>query len=147
LSKTPVILGLDGSQKMSKSRNNAIMLCASEDETASLIKKAKTDANRIITYDPENRPEVSNLLLLASLATGKSPETLAEGIGDGGSGTLKKVLTETLNEYLRPLRKKRAELEKNPDYIKQVLTKGISGARKIAIETLEEVLDVMNMKI
>ena len=147
LSKTPLILGLDGSQKMSKSRNNAIMLCASEDETASLIKKAKTDANRKITYDPENRPEVSNLLTLISLSTGKTPETIAEEIGDGGSGTLKKVLTESLNEYLRPLRKKRTELEQNPDYIRQVLEKGIAGARKIAMETLDEVLEVMNMKL
>jgi tryptophanyl-tRNA synthetase len=147
LSKTPLILGLDGSQKMSKSRNNAIMLCSSEDETASLIKKAKTDANRMITYDPENRPEVSNLLTLISLSTGKTPESLAEEIGDGGSGTLKKVLTESLNEYLRPLRKKRTELEQNPDYIRQVLEKGIAGARKIAMETLDEVLEVMNMKL
>lgn len=147
LSKTPLILGLDGSQKMSKSRNNAIMLCASEDETASLIKKAKTDANRMITYDPEIRPEVSNLLTLISLSTGKTPETIAEEIGDGGSGTLKKVLTESLNEYLRPLRKKRTELEQNPDYIRQVLEKGIAGARKIAMETLDEVLEVMNMKL
>ena len=36
-------MGLDGTQKMSKSRGNAIMLCATEDETAKLIKKAKTD--------------------------------------------------------------------------------------------------------
>jgi len=41
LSEAPVILGLDGSQKMSKSRNNAIMLSSTEDETANLIKKAK----------------------------------------------------------------------------------------------------------
>lgn len=147
LSKSPLILGLDGSQKMSKSRNNAIMLCSTEDETAALIKKAKTDADRVITYDPENRPEVSNLLMLIALSTGRSPEEIAAEIGDGGGGTLKKVLTESLNEYLRPLRKKRAELEENPDYIRQVLEKGISSARKIAVETLEEVLDVMNMKI
>ncbi|HOP40461.1 MAG TPA: tryptophan--tRNA ligase [Geobacteraceae bacterium] len=147
LSKSPLILGLDGSQKMSKSRNNAIMLCSTEDETAALIKKAKTDADRVITYDPENRPEVSNLLMLTALSTGRPPEEIAAEIGDGGGGTLKKVLTESLNEYLRPLRKKRAELEENPDYIRQVLGKGISSARKIAVETLEEVLDVMNMKI
>src|SRR5574344_2189161 len=67
LSKTPSILGLDGSQKMSKSRGNAIMLSATEDETAALIKKAKTDAERNITYDPEHRPEVANLLMLISL--------------------------------------------------------------------------------
>ena len=43
------------------------MLSADEDETARLIKKAKTDSERVITYDPENRPEVANLLLLTSL--------------------------------------------------------------------------------
>ena len=86
LSKAPLILGLDGSQKMSKSRNNAIMLSATEDETASLIKKAKTDSQRIITYDPDKRPEVSNLLMIISLTTGESPELIAERIGDGGSG-------------------------------------------------------------
>src|ERR687893_3037796 len=42
LSKAPLILGLDGGSKMSKSRNNSIMLSATEDETAQLIKKAKT---------------------------------------------------------------------------------------------------------
>ena len=47
----------------------------------SLIKKAKTDADRVITYDPEKRPEVSNLLMLISLATGRSPEAIAEEIG------------------------------------------------------------------
>ncbi|RYX88461.1 tryptophan--tRNA ligase, partial [bacterium] len=96
LSEAPVILGLDGSQKMSKSRNNSIMLSASEDETASLIKKAKTDSERNISFDPVNRPEVSNLLFLISLATGKKPELIAEEIGNGGSGQLKKVLTESI---------------------------------------------------
>lgn len=147
LSRAPLILGLDGSQKMSKSRNNAIMLSATEDETANLIKKAKTDSDRFITYDPVNRPEVSNLLLLVSLCKGEAPEKIASEIGNGGSGQLKKILTESLNEYLRPLRKKRSELESNMDYIRQVLKKGIEKARAIAIETLDEVRDVMNMNI
>ena len=81
LSAAPTILGLDGGQKMSKSRGNAIMLCASAEETASLIKKAKTDAERHITYDPEKRPEVSNLLLIASLCTGEAPADIAAGSG------------------------------------------------------------------
>src|SRR5574344_605339 len=110
LSKTPSILGLDGSQKMSKSRGNAIMLSATEDETAALIKKAKTDGERHISYDPVNRPEVANLLMLISLCTKETPEAIAERIGDGGSGMLKKELTESLNAELRPLRTKRAEL-------------------------------------
>jgi len=147
LSKAPVILGLDGSQKMSKSRNNAIMLSATEDETASLIKKAKTDSDRHITYDPENRPEVSNLLMLISLATGEAPEAIAERIGDGGSGQLKKLLTESLNEYLRPIRLKRKEIEADADYVRQVLRRGIAKAREIGAETLDQVRKGMNMEI
>ena len=147
LSKTPMILGLDGSQKMSKSRGNAIMLSATEDETAKLIKKAKTDQDRNITYDPVNRPEVANLLSLISLCTGEEPESIAQRIGDGGGGMLKKVLTEAMNEKLRPLRQKRAQLEADPAYIRQVLLDGSAKAREIGIKTLEEVRKRMNMLI
>lgn len=147
LSKTPMIKGLDGSAKMSKSLGNTIMLCASEDETAKLIKKAKTDQERHISYDPVNRPEVANLLQIISLCTGEEPEAIAERIGDGGGGMLKSVLTEALNEELRPLRTKRAELENNMDYIRSVLKEGVVQAREIAVKTLEEVRSVMNMEI
>ena len=147
LSKSPVILGLDGSQKMSKSRNNAIMLSATEDETASLIKKAKTDADRVITFDPDNRPEVSNLLMLIALSTGETPEAVAERIGDGGSGMLKRMLTDSLNEYLRPLREKRKQLEADPAFITGVLKQGIREAREVAEQTLDEVRRVMNMSL
>ncbi|MCR5289840.1 MAG: tryptophan--tRNA ligase [Treponema sp.] len=147
LSKTPSILGLDGSQKMSKSRGNAIMLSATEDETATLIKKAKTDGDRHITYDPQNRPEVANLLMLISLCTKEEPGAIADKIGDGGSGMLKKMLTEALNEELRPLREKRKQLEADPAYIQKVLTEGAKQAREIAIATLDEVRHVMNMAI
>ena len=146
LSKTPSILGLDGT-KMSKSRGNAVMLGATEDETAALIKKAKTDADRRITFDPVNRPEVANLLMLISLCTGEEPDIVAERIGDGGGGLLKKTLTEALNEELRPLRARRAELEKQPGYIKQILTEGARKAREIAERTLTEVRAAMNMEI
>lgn len=147
LSKTPMILGLDGSQKMSKSRGNAIMLSATEDETAKLIKKAKTDQDRNITYDPVNRPEVANLLSLISLCTGEEPESIAQRIGDGGGGMLKNILTEAMNEKLRPLRQERARLEADPAYIRQVLLDGSAKAREIGIKTLEEVRERMNMII
>ena len=121
------------------------MLSATEDETAALIKKAKTDAERTITYDPENRPEISNLLLLIALCTGESPEAVAASIGDGGAGLLKRTLTETLNEYLRPMRQRRTELEADMGYVKKVLNNGVEKAREIAIQTLDEVRSVMNM--
>lgn len=147
LSKTPSILGLDGSQKMSKSRGNAIMLSATEDETAALIKKAKTDAERKITYEPDTRPEVANLLMLISLCTGEKPEDVAARLGDGGGKALKDALTEALNEKLRPLREERKRLEAQPDYIRQVLLDGAAAAREIGIQTLEQVRSAMNMKI
>ena len=55
------------------------------------------------------------------------------------------MLTESLNEYLRPLRARRKELEADPGYIRQVLQDGIKVAREEAIKTLEEVREVMNM--
>ena len=86
LSEVPMILGLDGSQKMSKSRNNSIMIKSTEDETNKLIRSARTDSERFIEYDPENRPEVANLLRLTSLCINQSPESIASEIGDQGSG-------------------------------------------------------------
>ena len=145
LSKTPALWDLTDT-KMSKSRGNAIMLCATEDETAALIKKAKTDADRHITYDPINRPEVANLLTLISLCTNEEPQKIAEHIGDGGGGMLKKMLTEALNEKLRPLRTRRTELEKNPEYIRQILLDGSQRARNAA-KTLVEVRTAMNTVI
>lgn len=146
LSLAPLILGLDGSKKMSKSRHNTIMIGASEDETASLIKKAKTDADPHITYDPVQRPEVANLLNLIALASNRSPETIAEEIGSSGGEGLKKLLTETLNEYLRPIRLRRKALEEDMDYIRGVLQRGVVQARHVASLTLVEVRQVMDME-
>lgn len=146
ISEAPKILGLDGVQKMSKSRNNAVMLRATADETAELVKKAKTDAERHIAYDPEKRPEVANLLELCSLCTGEAPEAIAARVGDAGGGGLKKLLTETLNEMLAPLRLRRKELERDKKAVVQaVLKKGNSHANAVADETLQEMRRVMNM--
>lgn len=146
LSSSPNILGLDGTQKMSKSRGNAIFLNSTADETAKLIKKAKTDSIRTIYYDPKDRPEISNLLLLVSLATGETPDSVAERIGDGGSARLKQVLTESLNEYLAPIRQRRKELEQDQQYIRDVLQRGIQMAGAEAEKTLAEVRQAMNME-
>src|SRR5690349_10960038 len=99
LSEFPLVLGTDG-QKMSKSRGNSILLKMTADETAKVIKGAKTDTDRNITYDPQKRPEVANLLRLIAICTNDSPEAVATRIGDGGGGKLKGLLTESLNEYL-----------------------------------------------
>jgi len=145
LSEAPTILGLDGEHKMSKSRGNTVMLRMDADETLKKIKKAKTDADRQITFDPENRPEVANLLTIASQASGRTPEEIAEEIGDKGAGTLKLHTAEVLNEHLAPLRARRAELEQDPGYLFQVLREGNEKANAEAEATLASVREFMGM--
>ncbi|MCI7456279.1 tryptophan--tRNA ligase [Actinomyces urogenitalis] len=144
LSEAPLLLGLDG-EKMSKSRHNTIELRMSADETAKALKKAKTDSERVITYDPVGRPEVANLLTLASLCGAGTPEEIAERIGDGGAGTLKKVTTEAVNDFFAPIRARRAELAANEDYLLQVLHTGNERARAVASQTLDAVRTAMHM--
>ncbi|WP_251198047.1 tryptophan--tRNA ligase [Anaerotardibacter muris] len=144
LNDAPEIPGLDG-RKMSKSYGNAISLCFTEEETAKLIKKSQTDSERFITFDKENRPGVSALLTTAALCTGRTEEEIAEQIGNDGSGALKKYVTESVNEFLAPIRARRRELEGDLGYIKDILHEGNKKANLIADATLNEVREAMNM--
>ena len=144
LTDAPVLLGTDGA-KMSKSRGNAIELRCTTDQTAALIRGAKTDADRVITYDPEHRPEVASLLLTAALCTGTNPADLAASIGDRGAGALKALVADAVNEYFRPLRQRRAELSKDVGQLRAVLARGNAHANDIADETLDQVRRVMGM--
>ena len=144
LSDLPVVLGTDG-QKMSKSRGNSILLKMTADETAKVIKSAKTDADRHITYDPQGRPEVANLLRLVATCSGETPEAVAERIGDGGGGRLKALLTDALNSHLAPLRERRAQYAACGDYVLEVLRAGVARAREEATTTLQQVRRAMHM--
>jgi len=144
LSEATHILGTDGT-KMSKSRGNVVELRMTADETAKKIKGARTDSDRVITWDPEARPEVANLLLLVSLCEGVPPEQVADEIGDGGGGALKTRLTDALNTELAPLRARRAELESDPAYLSDILRRGNERANQVAEATLAEVRSAMGM--
>ena len=144
LSDAIEIPGLDG-RKMSKSYGNSIMLCATPEETAKLIKKSQTDSERRIFYDKEGRPGVSALLTTAALCTGRTEQDIAEEIGDSGSGALKAFTTQAVNDYLAPHREARARFEGDLDYIRDVLADGNKRANEIAEATLAEVKAAMGM--
>ncbi len=144
LSDAIEIPGLDG-RKMSKSYGNSIMLGATAEETAKLIKKSQTDSTREIFYDKENRPGVSALLTTAALCTGRTEQDIAEEIGESGSGALKAFVTAAVNDYLAPHRERRARLAQDMDYVKDVLHEGNRKANEIANATLDEVRQVMGM--
>jgi tryptophanyl-tRNA synthetase len=143
LGDAPSLLGIDG-RKMSKSRGNAIALAATEDETAQLIRRARTDADPVITYAPATRPEVSNLLLLIALCEGTAPEQVAEEIGARGAAELKRRATEAVNERLRPVRTRHRALSADPGQLRQVLRDGNARMNELAGETLERVSTAMH---
>jgi tryptophanyl-tRNA synthetase len=143
LTDAPLLLGVDG-QKMSKSRPNGIALAATEDETARLIRGARTDGERLISYQPDQRPEVANLVRIAALSLDQPPAEVAARIGDGGAAALKRLVTEVLNERLRPIRARRREFAADPGYLRQVLADGNARARAIADRTLADVQSLMH---
>lgn len=144
LSAAPLLLGTDGT-KMSKSLGNAIALSATADETACLLKGAKTGAVRDITYDPAGRPEVSGLVLLAALCQDRDLAAVALEIGDGGAARLKKAVTEAVNDHLAPLRARRTELAAERGHVWDVLRRGSEHANAATETTLVEVRTVMGM--
>ncbi|AEB06778.1 tryptophanyl-tRNA synthetase [Coriobacterium glomerans PW2] len=144
LSSVPVLPGLDG-RKMSKSYGNAIALSMDADETARAIRRATTDSEREITFDPERRPGVSALLTTAAAVTGRDECDIAAEIGRAGSGALKALTTEAVNSYLAPIRERRHSIEGDLGYIRDVIAEGNRRANVIAQDTLEEVRDAMGM--
>ena len=144
LSDTPLLPGLDG-RKMSKSYGNAISISMTPEETAKRIKKSQTDGERMITFDPENRPGVSGLLSTAAICTGRDPREIADEIGMGGSGALKNYTTEAVNNRFAEIRERRHAYENDLDYVKDVLHEGNRRANEIANATLAEVREAMGM--
>jgi tryptophanyl-tRNA synthetase len=145
LSSAPLLLGLDG-QKMSKSRHNTIPLRATADETARLLRRAKTDSELSVSYDPAGRPEVASLLLLTALCLGTTPEAVAAQVGGGGAARLKAVATEAVNERFAPVRARRAELAADPGYLRAVLAAGNERAAAVADDTVRTVRELMHQR-
>jgi tryptophanyl-tRNA synthetase len=144
LSEVPLLLGTDGT-KMAKSKGNVINLRDTADETAARIRLARTDSERRITFEPERRPEVANLLSIAALFLERSPSELAAEIGDGGARALKQVVTAAVNDSLAGHRARRADLARDPAYVTAVLHEGNARATEVAERTLATVRAVMGM--
>ncbi len=134
--------GLD-MRKMSKSYDNCIYLSDTEDQTAAKIKQAFTTPTKIRLTDP-GQPEgcaVCQYLRLYSPDWERQWEEDRQGLR--GCSQNKKELTEILNEYLRPIRERRALLDDAA--IEEILCRGAEEARGFASKTLAEVKSAMGM--
>ncbi|MCA5892325.1 tryptophan--tRNA ligase [Isoptericola sp. NEAU-Y5] len=143
LTPSLTVLGDDGA-KMSKSRGNALELRATEDETVRYFRRARTDSERHITFDPDRRPEVANLLRIGAHFAGTTPDALAESVGAAGAGRLKAVVTDAVVEGLRPLRARRRALAADGHaVVADVLARGTMRANEVADRTLADVHELM----
>lgn len=141
VTEIPKVLGIDGVRKMSKSLNNHIELAATPEETEKRVMQMMTDPQRIKRIDPGN-PDICNVYTLHKIFSSSGE---VEGINrdcrvaEIGCVDCKRKLAANLNKHLEPFRAKRAELEKDPDKVRDILLDGAKRARVIASETMEEV--------
>lgn len=134
----------DPTSKMSKSASSEAGLINLLDDpkiTAKKVRSAVTDTGREIRYDPENKPGVSNLLVILSSLTETPIVTLERGYTGRGYGDLKSDVADALVEFLTPLRTKVEEYLADQGELDRILASGAERAREIAGQTLAQVYD------
>jgi tryptophanyl-tRNA synthetase len=136
LTPTPKVPGIDG-RKMSKSYGNAINLSDSPEEVLAKCKQMFTDPQRVTRKDP-GRPEVCNLFQFHKLM---SPLDVQERVdfqcraAEIGCVDDKKLLAQIINDYLEPMRQRRARLDRDTVY--DILLEGSRKARERTAETMD----------
>ncbi|HEY56364.1 MAG TPA: tryptophan--tRNA ligase [Dehalococcoidia bacterium] len=140
LTSFPLVLGLDGKEKMSKQMGNDIELALSDEETLARVMEAVTDPARRYRDDP-GHPEVCNVFRLHGYFSPFAQEELAENCRAAKIGCVdcKQKLAQEINTTLKAFRERRAVLAAKPQYVKDVLNDGASRARVTARETMREV--------
>ena len=147
LTEDPLILGLDGQQKMSKSIDNHLELAASPETNRRRVATAFTDPQRV-RRDMPGRPEVCNVY---SLHNTFSPAAEVAAVHDEcttaqrGCVDCKRHLAASINDYMAPFRERRREYEARPDFVRDVLDDGAKKAQAIARATLEEVYQKLGL--
>lgn len=131
----------DPAKKMSKSDENPngyILLLDKPEDIMRKFKRAVTDSDsRIVVAD--DKPGVSNLIQIYSLATGKSTAEIEAEFEGKGYGDFKPAVGEAVVEMLRPIRETTEDLLRNKDYLEQVYKEGAQRASYMARKTLDKV--------
>jgi tryptophanyl-tRNA synthetase len=135
LEAVAVVPGLDG-QKMSKSYDNTIEIFETEESVRKKVMGIVTDSTPVESPKDPNKCNVFALLKLVASEDELSEWEKRYRQGGVGYSQAKKRLVELLIEYFKPYREKRAELERNVDYVQKVLYEGAQKARAVAQKTL-----------
>tara|TARA_B100001750_G_C15515080_1_gene606466 strand:- start:117 stop:1106 length:990 start_codon:yes stop_codon:yes gene_type:complete len=146
LTKSRLIKGLDGQQKMSKSLNNHIDMSADNEETIKKLKTAFTDPQRIKRNIP-GRPEMCNVYSLHQAFNSNNLKAINKecSAAERGCVECKIELGENINSFLQEIRERRMSLEQQPKLIEEILEDGKNKAKKIAQNTINEVYEKMGL--
>ena len=141
LTQIPLMKGLDGN-KMGKSFNNDIKISDDEETTLKKIRTGITDRNRIRKDDkgdPSNCEVIYDYWKI--FGTNEEVEEICSGCKNATMGCMecKKRLAQKVNDYFKPIREKRKELENNDALIKEIIYDGSKKARIKAQETIKGV--------
>lgn len=134
----------DASKKMSKSdenEKNFVSIIDPPKKIQKKIKSAVTDSGEVISYDPENKPGLSNLLTIYSVLSKRTVNQIVTDYEGKMYGHLKVDLAELVCETLKPVQEKYEELMKNEDHLNALMKKGAEKARERASLTLKKTYD------
>jgi len=145
LTKVARLPGLDG-RKMSKSYDNAVYIKDTPAETERRIQTMFTDPKRIYRKDP-GHPDECNVYFYRQLFDAAGAGALYEDCRHGrlGCTDCKAALAAALNEYLAPMRERRAQLAARPQDLHDILDEGARQAREVAARTYAEVYAAMHL--
>jgi len=132
--------------KMSKSADSPQGTVLVLDEPAVIerkLKRAVTDTATEVTFDPDKKPGVANLLQILAAATGRQPVDVAEGYSR--YGPLKADTAAAVIELLRPVRERYAELASDPEAVRATLRQGAEKAEAVACGTLARARDAIGL--
>jgi tryptophanyl-tRNA synthetase len=96
-----------------------------------------------VRYDPPEKPGVSNLLEIMSVATGESIDALASRFASAGYGELKEAVGESVVELLTPIRERFEEVRADERELQRLLAVGAEKARRASEPTLEQMYERM----
>lgn len=128
-------------RKMSKSdpEDTFVSLLDDADTIRRKIKRAVTDSETRIYFDPENKPGVSNLLNIISALSGESTERTCAELDGQGYGALKSRAADCVIAALEPLQAEYKRLIASKDYLFSVLNSSSEKAAYLASKTLRKV--------
>ncbi len=136
----------DPTRKMSKSDESpqgTILVLEDLDQVARKIRRAVTDTENEVRFDPANKPGVSNLLGVLAACTGVAPQELASRYTQ--YGPLKADTADAVVEYLRPIQARYAELAADPAGTREVLVRGAERARELAALKMAQVRERLGL--